>query len=86
MLPFTTGWYIITVFSLVVSLGVCIFDSSFYVLIPFVVIMTVAVLTKNYYLKTQRELTRLSSITKSPVYSTFKELTEGLAPIRALHK
>ncbi|XP_038054473.1 ATP-binding cassette sub-family C member 9-like isoform X1 [Patiria miniata] len=40
-------------------------------------------LLRHYYLRTSRELQRLSSITKSPVYAHFSETLSGLSTIRA---
>ncbi|XP_022104006.1 ATP-binding cassette sub-family C member 9-like [Acanthaster planci] len=41
------------------------------------------VLLQHYYLRTSRELQRLDSITKSPIYAHFSETLSGLSTIRA---
>ncbi|RYG58976.1 hypothetical protein EON64_20730, partial [archaeon] len=41
------------------------------------------VMAQKYYIKTSRELTRIESISRSPIYALFSETLEGLATIRA---
>ena len=45
-------------------------------------VITIFVLLARYYLKTSRELKRLQSICRSPVYSHFSETMDGLDTIR----
>ena len=43
-------------------------------------------LCQRYYIKTSRELTRLDSISRSPIYALFSETLDGIATIRAFNK
>jgi ABC-type multidrug transport system fused ATPase/permease subunit len=38
---------------------------------------------QRYYIKTSRELTRLDSLSRSPIYALFSETLDGLTTIRA---
>lgn len=55
------------------------------VLIGLVPITAVAVSTARRYLATTRELKRLDSISRSPIYSFFSETLSGILTIRAYH-
>ena len=72
--------------------GVLIFfdDVYFYVGIvtPIFVIALVPVIvfyiySQKYYIKTSRELSRLESTSRSPIYALFSETLDGLTTIRA---
>ncbi|ORZ28328.1 multi drug resistance-associated protein MRP [Lobosporangium transversale] len=54
----------------------------FLALVPPLVI--VYILTQNYYLRTSRQLKRIDSVSKSPIYQHFSETLSGVTTIRAL--
>lgn len=57
---------------------------------PFVILIIplggLYVLYQRYYLRTSRELKRLDSVSKSPVYAHFQETLGGISTIRAYHQ
>lgn len=57
---------------------------------PFVILIiplgALYVLYQRYYLRTSRELKRLDSVSKSPVYAHFQETLGGISTIRAYHQ
>lgn len=62
-------------------LYICIITPLFMVgLIP---IMGFYYIAQRYYIRTSRELTRLESTSRSPIYALFSETLDGLATIRA---
>ena len=81
-LPQTLRWYfssLIKVLSVVVY--ICIVTPLFTIgLIPIVIVYR---MTQNYFIKSQREITRLDSTSRSPIYALFTETLEGLTTIRA---
>jgi ABC-type multidrug transport system fused ATPase/permease subunit len=85
-LPSFMGFYLVSIFQLLVSVLVCVFDSSLLVLVPFALLMLASAYMRTFYMKTQRELTRLTAITRSPILSLFKETIEGLNVLRAMDK
>lgn len=52
-------------------------------LVGLVPIMIFYVLAQRYYIKTSRELSRLESTSRSPIYALFSETLDGLSTIRA---
>ncbi|KAJ3435309.1 multidrug-resistance like protein 1 isoform i [Anaeramoeba flamelloides] len=56
-----------------------------YFTIPLVLILLIYYRIMQYYRKTSREIKRLESISKSPIYSHFGETLDGLATIRAFN-
>ncbi|KAJ5070817.1 abc transporter atp-binding protein/permease vmr1-related [Anaeramoeba ignava] len=57
-----------------------------YFLIPLVVISYIYYKFMQYYRSTSREIQRLESISRSPVYNNFSETLTGLSTIRAFQK
>ncbi|KAI1315140.1 hypothetical protein EDD11_001245 [Mortierella claussenii] len=47
-------------------------------------LIVVYLITQNYYLRTSRQLKRIDSVSKSPIYQHFSETLSGVTTIRAL--
>lgn len=67
---------------------VCITLLYIVIILPFFMIGLVPVFifyyySQKYYIKTSRELTRLESTSRSPIYALFSETLDGLSTIRA---
>ncbi|KAJ6245302.1 multidrug-resistance like protein [Anaeramoeba flamelloides] len=76
--------FIIWVGSLVVGL-IVIISVTPYFFIPLILILIIYYKIMQYYRNTSREIKRLQSIAKSPIYSHFGETLDGLATIRAFN-
>ena len=72
------------VLRLFVSLYFIVAGSSPYLLILFVPLGGLYYTTQKYYRASARELQRLNSISKSPLYSAFNEALNGCATIQAM--
>ena len=57
-----------------------------YFTIAFVPIIMIYVMIQRYYIPTARELQRIESITRSPIFANFGEAVAGVATIRAYGK
>ena len=57
-----------------------------FAVVPLPLFAVLAGLISRYYLKTSRELQRMESISRSPVYSHFSETLDGLETIRTRNK
>ncbi|KAJ5069267.1 multidrug-resistance like protein 1 isoform i [Anaeramoeba ignava] len=57
-----------------------------YFLIPLVVILYIYYKFMQYYRSTSREIQRLQSISRSPIYNNFSETLTGVSTIRAFQK
>jgi ATP-binding cassette, subfamily C (CFTR/MRP), member 1 len=55
-------------------------------LVPLIPILIVYVIIQQIYRRTSRELRRIDSISRSPLYSHFSETLNGLSTIRAYHR
>ncbi|KAI7906444.1 P-loop containing nucleoside triphosphate hydrolase protein [Cokeromyces recurvatus] len=73
------------IYSIVATLCVILLISSVTptFLVPGVVIAALFVSIGNYYLRTSRDLKRLNSVSRSPIYVQFNETVNGVATIRA---
>ena len=74
---------IISSFGLIAELSVCVYASTLYLLIPVAVFFLTCLTLKSYYMKSQREIVRLETISNSPVITSFTEVINGLPTIRA---
>ena len=72
---------------LVVSSGVAIaiVTPRILLLLP-VLLLLLLLLIQSIYLRTSRQLMRLKSATKSPIYSLFGETLQGISTIRAFKR
>jgi ABC-type multidrug transport system fused ATPase/permease subunit len=52
-------------------------------LVPGVIIAMLFVFIGNYYLRTSRDMKRLNSVSRSPIYVQFNETVNGVATVRA---
>lgn len=77
------GGFFVTFFSMTASLIMCLYASTFYVLIPIFMVGMLCRVAIRYYLNSQRECVRLENITTSPIVSGFTSAVNGVATIRA---
>jgi ATP-binding cassette subfamily C (CFTR/MRP) protein 1 len=81
-IPQTVRGYLGTMAKVISTiLYICIITPLFlFGLIPIIAFYYMA---QRYYIKTSRELTRLESTSRSPIYALFSETLDGLSTIRA---
>eukprot|EP01039_Chlorochromonas_danica_P007900 gene7900-8715_t len=81
-IPQTVRSYLATVAKVTgVLIYVCVVTPLFIIgLVPMAIFYFLA---QKYYIRTSRELTRIESITRSPIYALFSETLDGLSTIRA---
>ncbi|TPP56724.1 hypothetical protein FGIG_04960 [Fasciola gigantica] len=70
-------------FFLVVSIGVVTIASSYWIIIPTIPILILFYFTRRYYVFTSRDLKRIESVARSPVFSWVNVTIQGLPCIRA---
>ena len=80
---YAVGWLLMTVFSLLSNLVICLYASTPLVLIPIVIIGYFCYRLQKYYLKSQRECIRLENISTSPIVSGFTSAINGVGTIRS---
>ncbi|CAG8453187.1 17142_t:CDS:10 [Gigaspora rosea] len=82
VLPRTFSGYFRTFFIVLATITVISFSTPpfIFVIIPLLFIYNYI---QSYYLSTSRELKRLDSLTRSPIYSHFQETLGGVSTIRA---
>jgi len=83
-LPQTVRWYLASMARVIgVVIYICFVTPMFIVgLVPITIFYRAA---QKYYIKTSRELSRLDSISRSPIYALFSEVLDGLPTIRAFN-
>lgn len=81
-LPFIANIFLAQAFGLAGVIAVLCFTQPYIILALFPLVLVYRVL-QRYYTCTSRELRRLDSIAKSPVYSAFSSALTGVATIRA---
>eukprot|EP01038_Epipyxis_sp_PR26KG_P012636 gene12636-16943_t len=81
-IPQTIRMYLGTIAKVTgVILYICVVTPLF--LIGLVPMVALYYLAQRYYIKTSRELTRLESTSRSPIYALFSETLDGMSTIRA---
>eukprot|EP00898_Chlorokybus_atmophyticus_P006293 jgi/Chlat1/6665/Chrsp49S06158 len=81
-LPDTFESYLGTLFNVLFSVAtICVVTPPF--LLPFVPIAFIYNSVQRYYIRSSRELKRLDSIARSPVFAHFSETLYGLSTVRA---
>uniref|UniRef100_A0A8R1XX01 ABC-type glutathione-S-conjugate transporter n=2 Tax=Onchocerca volvulus TaxID=6282 RepID=A0A8R1XX01_ONCVO len=82
LLPHSSHSFISTVLVVLMTMAVILYATPMYsVVIPF--LATIYFLVLRFYISTSRQLKRLESAARSPVYSHFQESIQGCASIRA---
>lgn len=82
VLPRTFHMYARTLFGVITVLSVNIFSNPFFIIFA-TPLGFLYIFFQRYYLTTSRELKRLDSVSRSPVYAHFQETLGGLQTIRA---
>jgi ABC-type multidrug transport system fused ATPase/permease subunit len=81
-IPQTVRWYLASMAKVTSTiLYVCLITPVFILALVPITIGYIA--AQRYYIKTSRELTRLDSTSRSPIYALFSETLDGLSTIRA---
>ena len=65
-----------------VAIGVCI--TNYFMIIPFSLLAVSSLSLRFYYLKSSKQIKRLESVARSPLYSHISLTLQGLSTIRAL--
>lgn len=73
-------------FNFLGDIAFCVYSTSFYVIFPIIIFLIGCFKLQRNYMKVNRELIRLESISRSPIVSFFSETLNGLSTIRAYKK
>lgn len=68
---YKVGGVLVSSFSLIAQLSICTYASTPYILLPVAVFLGICLVYKNYFMRAQREIVRLETISNSPVISSF---------------
>lgn len=82
-MPFSIGAVMVNLFQLMGNIIVSVYVTNIYVVFPIIFVIFLFTRIQKYYMKAQREIIRLESISKSPIISFFTESISGLSVIRA---
>jgi ABC-type multidrug transport system fused ATPase/permease subunit len=77
MLSFAIQWFVIVTIAMIVCIAIPAF------LIPIIIMSIICIYVGINYVTCARELKRLESITRSPIFSNFTETVAGVTTIRA---
>ncbi len=83
---YTFGGLTLVLVNFVGCIIMCVYSTSFYVMIPIGVFLISSYFLQRYIMIANREVYRLEGITKSPVLSYFTESLNGLPTIRSYRK
>jgi ATP-binding cassette subfamily C (CFTR/MRP) protein 1 len=81
-LPDTFGSYLTCLFQVVFELLIILYVTPLFI-IPLVPLLLVYAQIQDFYIASSRELKRLDSVARSPIFAHFGESIQGLATIRA---
>lgn len=76
----------VNIFSLFGDTILCVYASSYVVLLPIAIYMVSCKLISDYYMTAQREVVRLETVSRSPIISYYAESLSGLSTIRAFNR
>lgn len=82
VLPRTFNGYFRVLFSVISTICIIAFSTPLFMVLV-VPLGVIYIYVQRYYLATSRELKRLDSVGKSPIYSHFQETISGVSTIRA---
>ena len=82
VLPRTFNGYFRVLFSVISTIVIIAFSTPLFMILV-VPLGFIYIYVQRYYLATSRELKRLDSVGKSPIYSHFQETISGVSTIRA---
>jgi ATP-binding cassette subfamily C (CFTR/MRP) protein 1 len=82
VLPRTFNGYFRVLFSVISTVCIIAFSTPLFMVLV-VPLGVIYIYVQRYYLATSRELKRLDSVGKSPIYSHFQETISGVSTIRA---
>lgn len=80
---YSVGNFVVSIFSLAGTLVICVYASTYLILLPMVAVGYMSNRFRVYYMKTQRECVRLENVTSSPIVSGFLSAVNGVETIRA---
>ncbi|KAI8975515.1 multi drug resistance-associated protein MRP [Mycotypha africana] len=82
VLPRTFNGYFRVLFSVIATVCIIAFSTPLFMILV-IPLGIIYIYIQRYYLETSRELKRLDSVGKSPIYSHFQETISGVSTIRA---
>lgn len=85
MIPRTLGSFLSCLFQVLATV-VVVSISSYFFLAAVVPLAIMFYLIQRYYVRTSRQLKRLESVSRSPIYAHFSETLSGVSSIRAYDK
>jgi ABC-type multidrug transport system fused ATPase/permease subunit len=80
------SYFVMCFAAVLVALAVVTVVTKGFVLLALAPVIPVYLTVQSYYLATSRELNRLNSVSRSPIYSNFSETLAGMMTVRAFRK